>query len=54
MKCQEISIRKLCIRNLCFSSENFVRAMKSTFHTEYVLYKNVSDTAMKRPYICVT
>ena len=22
--------------------------------TEYVLYKNLSDTAMKRRYICVT
>ena len=28
--------------------------MKNTFHTEYVFIKNVSDTAMKLRYICVT
>ena len=56
MKYQEINIRKLCIRKSCFSSENLVRTVKSTFHSTQstFLYKNLSDTAMKRRYIGVT
>ena len=56
MKYQEINIRKLCIGKSCFSSENLVRTMKSTFHSTQstFLYKNLSDTAMKRRYNCVT